>query len=183
MIRRRDFLRNTLVGGGALLAARSIPGALAVDSVSASARIEVLTDEPLGTISPNIYGHFAENLSGVVYDGMWVGENSKVPNIKGIRKELVDEMRKIKPSVVRFPGGCFADSYDWKDGIGPADKRPRRTNFWVEGEKAAAPAAHKYDPNQFGTNEFVRFCKLVEAEPYLAANVRSLPAEDFYRWV
>lgn len=183
MIRRRDFLRTTLVGGGAFLAARSIPGALAVDSVSSSARIEVLTDEPLGTISPNIYGHFAENLSGVVYDGMWVGENSKVPNIKGIRKELVDEMRKIKPSVVRFPGGCFADSYDWKDGIGPADKRPRRTNFWEDGESPSAPASHKYDPNQFGTNEFVQFCKLIGSEPYLAANVRSLTAQDFYRWV
>lgn len=183
MIRRRDFLRSALLGGGAFLAARSIPGARAVDSVSSSARIEVLTDEPLGTISPNIYGHFAENLSGVVYDGMWVGENSKVPNIKGIRKELVDEMRKIKPSVVRFPGGCFADSYDWKDGIGPADKRPRRTNFWEDGESPTAPASHKYDPNQFGTNEFVHFCKLIGSEPYLAANVRSLSAQDFYRWV
>jgi alpha-N-arabinofuranosidase len=149
----------------------------------AAARIEVLPDEPLGTISPNIYGHFAENLSGVIYDGIWVGEDSKVPNIHGIRKELVDEMRKIRPAVVRYPGGCFADSYDWRDGIGPAEKRPRRTNFWIEGESPNAPASHKYDPNRFGTNEFVRFCRLVGGEPYLAANVRSLPAQEFYRWV
>jgi alpha-L-arabinofuranosidase len=184
MIRRRDFLRNTFVGTGALLASRCLPFAAALDSTAApSARIEILPDEPLGTISPNIYGHFTENLSGVVYDGMWVGSNSKIPNINGIRKELVDEMRKIKPSVVRFPGGCFADSYDWRDGIGPADKRPRRTNFWEDEESPSAPASHKYDPNQFGTNEFVRFCKLIGSEPYLAANVRSLTAQDFYRWI
>ena len=183
MIRRRDFLRNTLVGGGALWATRCVPFAGAFETGSAGTRIEVLPDEPLGTISPNIYGHFTENLSGVVYDGMWVGANSKIPNVNGIRKELVDEMRKIKPAVVRFPGGCFADSYDWKDGIGPADKRPRRTNFWEDGEAPNAPASHKYDPNQFGTNEFVHFCKLIGSEPYLAANVRSLTAQDFWRWI
>ena len=183
MIRRRDFLRSTVAGAGVLLASRCLPFAEAFDSVTTGARIEVLSDEPLGTISPNIYGHFTENLSGVVYDGMWVGENSKIPNIHGIRKELVDEMRKIKPSVVRFPGGCFADSYDWRDGIGPTDKRPRRTNFWEDEESANAPSSHKYDPNQFGTNEFVRFCKLIGSEPYLAGNVRSLSAQDFYRWI
>ena len=132
--------------------------------------------ETLGTISPNIYGHFAENLGGVIYDGIWVGEKSTVANVHGIRKELIDEMRKIKAPVVRFPGGCFADSYDWRDGIGPRDNRPRRTNFWSGGENAAGPASRKYDPNQFGTNEFVQFCRLTGAEPYLAANVRSLPA-------
>jgi len=183
MIRRRDFLRSTLAGAGGLLASRYLPLAEAFDSASIGARIEILPDEPLGMISPNIYGHFTENLSGVVYDGMWVGENSKIPNINGIRKELVDEMRKIKPSVVRFPGGCFADSYDWRDGIGPTDKRPRRTNFWEDEESPGAPVSHKYDPNQFGTNEFVRFCKLIGSEPYLAGNVRSLTAQDFYRWI
>ena len=150
---------------------------------SAGARIEILVDEPLGTISPGIYGHFAENLSGVIYDGVWVGERSKVPNVGGIRKELIEEMRKINPPIVRFPGGCFADSYDWRDGIGPAEKRPRRTNFWSSSEPATAPDVHRYDPNQFGTNEFMRFCRLIGAEPYLAANLRSLPAQEFSRWV
>jgi len=183
MIKRRDLLRNSLIGAGGLLLTRHSPWVAAFDAAGADSRIEVLPAEPLGTISPNIYGHFTENLSGVLYDGMWVGENSKVPNIKGIRKELVDEMRKIKPSVVRFPGGCFADSYDWRDGVGPAEKRPRRTNFWAFGETAAAPASHKYDPNQFGTDEFVRFCKLIGAAAYLAGNVRSLSAQEFYRWI
>jgi len=107
----------------------------------------------------------------VIYDGIWVGPNSKIPNVDGIRKELVDHMRKIKAPVVRYPGGCFADSYDWKDGVGPAGKRPRRSNFWGN-----------IETNQFGTNEFVHFCKLIGSQPYLAANVRSLPAEGFYRW-
>ena len=119
----------------------------------------------------------------MVYDGIWVGPNSKIPNVDGIRKELIDEMKKIKSPVVRFPGGCFADSYDWRDGVGPTDKRPRRTNFWNQGEAPEAPASHRYDPNEFGTNEFVHFCKLIGSEPYLAANLRSLPAEEFYRWV
>jgi alpha-N-arabinofuranosidase len=180
---RRQFLRAGVAGAGAVLASRmSLPLACAQNG-AADALIEVLTDEVLGTISPNIYGHFTENLSGVVYDGIWVGTKSKVPNVDGIRKELIDEMRKIKPPIVRFPGGCFADSYDWRDGIGPADKRPRRTNFWNGVEQAGAPANHRYDPNDFGTNEFAHFCKLIGSEAYLAANLRSLPAEEFYRWV
>jgi alpha-L-arabinofuranosidase len=104
MIRRRDFLRKGLLAGaGCALATRaSLPLAWG-DTKPVDSRIEVLTGEPLGVISPNLYGHFAENLSGVVYDGIWVGPKSKVPNIDGIRKELIDEMRKIKPPVVRFP--------------------------------------------------------------------------------
>jgi alpha-L-arabinofuranosidase len=182
---RRKFLHTSMAGAGALLLSKTIPvfARTASNSSRSDSRIEILLAEPLGTISPNIYGHFAENLSGVVYDGIWVGENSKTPNVNGIRKQLIDEMQRIKAPVVRFPGGCFADSYDWRDGIGPREKRPRRTNFWADGEPAAAPAAHKYDPNQFGTNEFVHFCKLIGAQPYLAANVRGLTAQDFDRWI
>jgi alpha-L-arabinofuranosidase len=181
MLKRREFIRNGLLASGAMIFARC--SAVADADATTDSRIEVLLGEPLGTISPNIYGHFTENLSGVIYDGIWVGENSKVASINGIRKELVEEMRKIKAPIIRFPGGCFADSYDWRDGVGPSDKRPRRPNFWGDGESSAAPASHKYDPNQFGTNEFVHFCKLTGSQPYLAANLRSLPAEQFYQWV
>ena len=111
MIKRRDFLRTTAATAAGLAFARRF-SPLASAQSSSGAQIEILLDEALGTISPNIYGHFTENLSGVIYDGVWVGEGSKVPNYNGIRKELVDEMRKIKPAIVRFPGGCFADSYD-----------------------------------------------------------------------
>jgi alpha-L-arabinofuranosidase len=183
VIKRRQFLQASVTATGAMLAAKlPFPQAWA-QAGSRDSRIEVLTGEPLGTISPNLYGHFTENLSGVVYDGIWVGRNSKVANVDGIRKQLIEEMRKIHAPVVRFPGGCFADSYDWRDGIGPADQRPRRTNFWNQGESANAPASHRYDPNEFGTNEFVHFCKLIGCEAYLAANLRSLTAEEFYRWV
>ncbi|HEY1263448.1 MAG TPA: alpha-L-arabinofuranosidase C-terminal domain-containing protein [Terriglobales bacterium] len=181
MTGRRQFLRNSTLGLAGLFLVRKSPFAL--DSPASGSRIEVLLDEPLGTISPNIYGHFTEHLGGVIYDGIWVGANSKVPNLDGIRKELVDHMRKIKAPVVRYPGGCFADSYDWRDGVGPADKRPRRTNFWEGAEPPNGPAQHKFESNQFGTNEFVHFCKLIGSQPYLAANVRSLAAEQFYQWV
>ncbi len=182
MMDRRDFVRKSSLAAFGLLLFRGAKSGLAADAMT-QCRIEVLLGEELGTISPNIYGHFTENLSGVIYDGIWVGKSSKVPNIDGIRSELVQQMRKIRPAVIRFPGGCFADSYDWRDGVGPADKRPRRTNFWEGVEAPNAPANHRYDPNQFGTDEFVHFCRLTGGQPYLAANVRSLPAEEFYRWV
>ncbi len=180
-IGRRQFVRNTsLALGAALLSHKST-----LATASFDARIEVLLNEELGTISPNIYGHFAENLGAVIYDGVWVGENSKIANVGGIRKNLVDALRKISSPVIRWPGGCFADSYDWKDGIGPTAKRPRRTNFWASDPlvRDQGNIPQKYDPNEFGTNEFVQFCKLTGSQPYLAANVRSLPAVDFYRWV
>ncbi len=183
MMNRRSFLHNGALGASAILLSRKAGWANAAASSTADSHIEVLFDEPLGAISPNIYGHFVENLSGVLYDGIWVGEKSPVANVDGLRKSLIEHMRKIKASVIRFPGGCFADSYDWRDGIGPAEKRPRRTNFWAMGESEKAPASHRYDPNAVGTNEFVHFCKLIGAEPYLAANVRSLPASAFQQWV
>ncbi len=173
---RREFMALAL-GAAALLAPR---GASAAD-----ARIDVLPDEPIGRIAPEIYGHFVEHLGGVVYDGIWVGEDSKISNVGGIRAALVDHLKRVRPAVIRWPGGCFADSYNWRDGIGPRGSRPRRTNFWVDSrELAGVPAGpHVFDPNAFGTHEFARLCRLTGAQPYFAANLRSLPAKDFYEWV
>lgn len=170
-MRRRDFLAT------AALAPRL--------ARAADARIEILLNEPIGTISPDLHGHFAEHLGGCIYDGIWVGEKSKVANIGGIRKALVDALKPLKPSVLRWPGGCFADSYDWRDGVGPRAQRPTRTNFWINNPllQKAPDGPQKYDPNQFGTNEFIRFCRLIGAQPYLAANLRSLPPKSFYEWV
>src|SRR5437588_1110869 len=179
---RRGFIQTTLAGTAGLVFSRT-SGISAATAQSVDSRVEILLDEPIGTISHNLYGHFTEHLGGTIYDGVWVGAKSKIPNFDGIRKELVEQMRKIKAPVVRYPGGCFADSYDWRDGIGPSDQRPRRTNFWLGAENAKSHASHKYDPNEFGTDEFVHFCRLIGAEPYLAANIRSLPASEFYRWV
>lgn len=170
---RREFV----LSGVALMAARI--------SSAASPRIEILPKEPIGDISPNIYGHFAEHLGGCIYNGIWVGENSKVPNVGGIRKALVDSLKQLNPPVIRWPGGCFADSYNWRDGVGPRDRRPTRTNFWANTPylRNAPNGPQKYDPNEFGTNEFARFCKLVGAQPYFAANLRSLNPFDFYEWI
>jgi alpha-L-arabinofuranosidase len=174
---RRQFLRSAATTTAALTLSR-FSGLV---TSAAESKIEILLNETQGTISPNIYSHFTEHLGAVIYDGIWVGADSKVPNVSGIRRDLVEHLKKIKAPVIRYPGGCFADSYDWRDGIGPADQRPRRTNFWSFSRQS--PAIHRYEPNIFGTDEFMRFCKLSGAEPYLAANVRSLPAEAFYRWV
>lgn len=181
---RREFLATTAASSAVIA---SNPSALLrhILAPASDARIDVLLDEPIGTVAPEIFGHFVEHLGGVVYDGIWVGENSRVPNVGGIRKALIDALKLTRPSVIRWPGGCFADSYDWHDGIGSRDKRPRRTNFWIDSKEIAqlgnVPA--KFEPNTFGTAEFMRFCKLAGAQPYLAVNVRSLPARSFLEWV
>ena len=153
---------------------------------SADSRIEILVEEPIGQISRNIYGQFTEHIGGVIYDGVWVGRGSRVPNINGIRKALVEKLHEIRVPVIRWPGGCAADSYDWRDGIGPAANRPRRTNFWEVDPDAARlhdKGRQVFETNEFGTNEFMQFCKLAGAEPYVAANLRSLSPLDFDHWV
>ena len=184
---RRQFLKNSAITGAALTLKAQPFAANTLPANSADAHIEILAAEPIGEISPNIYGQFTEHIGGVIYDGVWVGENSKIPNQHGIRSQLIERMKQIHVPIVRWPGGCFADSYDWKDGIGPSANRPRRTNFWESDPDLSARVHEKgpqvFETNEFGTNEFVRFCKLTGAEPYFAANVRSLPALDFDRWV
>ena len=183
VIGRREFIRKNAIGASALLLGRHLGFASTAAPPPSDSRIEVLLDEVLGTISPDIYGHFIEHIGGVIYDGVWVGEDSKIANVNGVRKALIDALRKIKAPAVRYPGGCFADSYNWRDGVGPADQRPRRTNFWIEADADSSPANHRFESNRFGTDEFMHFCRAVGCEPYLAANVRSLPAEAFSRWV
>jgi alpha-N-arabinofuranosidase len=178
MTSRREFLKTAAAG---------IACAGALRSAAPDSSIDILIDEPIATIAPEIYGHFTENLGGVIYDGIWVGEDSPVANIGGIRKQLVEALRRIHPPAIRWPGGCFADSYDWRDGIGPRNKRPRRTNFWAGaqewGKEKPQTGPQVYDPNQFGTVEFARFCKLAGAQPYFAANMRGSNALEFDRWV
>ncbi len=183
-MKRREFLYGVGAAGAGILVERA--RGLAQSTRAADSRIEVLVGEEIGTISPNIYGHFAEHLGGVVYDGIWVGENSKVPNTAGIRTALADALKRIKAPVIRWPGGCFADSYDWRDGTGPRARRPKRTNFWAdapEWPKNVPAGPWKFETNHFGTNEFLRFCQLAGAEGYLAANVRGLGAQQFYEWI
>ena len=129
-----------------------------------------------GTINPNIYGHFSEHIGGVFYDGLWVGEDGKVENIRGFRKALVDSFKKINPPVLRWPGGCLAETYDWRDGIGPREKRPRRVNWWYAWDG-------RIEPNHIGTHEFMDFCRMVGAEPYFAANMTTVSPLHIRNWI
>ena len=174
---RRDFVRLALAGAATALAPRS--------ARAADARVDVLPDERIGPITADLYGHFVEHLGGVVYDGIWVGEQSRIPNSGGIRQALIDHLRRLPHGAIRWPGGCFADSYDWRDGLGAPAQRPTRTNFWIDerGMRTRPDGPWKQDPNAFGTTEFMRLCRLVGSPPYFAANLRSLPARDFYQWV
>lgn len=140
------------------------------------ATIDILYPETLGTISPDIYGHFSEHIGGVIYDGIWVGEDSEVPNIDGFRKELVELFRSIRPAVLRWPGGCFAETYNWRDGIGPRAERPVTVNWWYNSDK-------RLESNAVGTHEFMRFCRLVGAKPYFAANATSLTPLEIRNWI
>ncbi|MCU1320077.1 MAG: alpha-L-arabinofuranosidase domain protein [Edaphobacter sp.] len=166
---RRFFLKASTLAAAAT--ALRGTGTLA-QATEAEAHIEILPGEPIATISPEVYSHFIEHLGGVIYDGVWVGEDSKIPNQNGIRKAFIDTMRAVRAPVLRWPGGCFADSYDWRDGIGPRDRRPARAGFW-----------NQQDSNQYGLHEFMRTCRAIGCKPYLAANVRTLPARDFYQFV
>ncbi len=147
---------------------------------AADAEIEIDPSRPGPTISPHVYGHFIEHLGGVIYDGIWVGRESKVPNVGGIRKQFVDDMKRIGAPNLRWPGGCFADGYHWRDGIGAAGKRPRTYNYW---ENRMPPGRHAVESNEFGLHEFMRLCRLMGAEPYVAANVGSGSPREFHDWV
>lgn len=130
---------------------------------------------PQLVINKHIYGHFAEHLGHCIYGGFYVGENNaKIPNKNGVRLDIVDALKKLKIPNLRWPGGCFADTYHWKDGIGPKDKRPAIVNRWWGGVT---------EDNSFGTHDFLNMCELIGTEPYLAANVGSGTVEDLTDWV
>lgn len=136
--------------------------------------IVILTKAGKDTISRNIYGHFAEHLGRCIYDGIWVGEDSEIPNTNGFRNDIVEVLKEIQIPVLRWPGGCFADLYHWKDGIGPKEDRPTLENkFW----------GGVIEDNSFGTHEFLDLCELLETEPYLAVNVGSGTVDEAYDWI
>lgn len=136
-------------------------------------KIIVNADQGSVKISKYIYGQFAEDLGHGIYGGVWVGKNSDIPNINGIRKDVVDALRKLDVPDVRWPGGCFADRYHWEDGVGPVKDRPKTVNMW----------GNVVSNNEFGTNEFLEFCKLIGAQPYLAGNVGSGTVQEMSDWI
>ncbi|HVF10486.1 MAG TPA: alpha-L-arabinofuranosidase C-terminal domain-containing protein [Abditibacteriaceae bacterium] len=139
-----------------------------------AATISVCLNEPIAVINPNLYGHFMEHLGTCVDEGIWVGEHSPIPHLGGIRRDVIDALRKLNPPVLRWPGGCFADDYHWEDGIGPRETRPRRVNIWW---------GDALENNHFGTHEFVQLCRLIGAQPYLCGNVGSGSPREMRDWV
>jgi alpha-L-arabinofuranosidase len=144
-------------------------------TVSAQNHIVLNADLGKDKISKHIYGHFAEHLGRCVYGGFYVGEdNTKIKHTDGIRNDVVDALKKLKIPNLRWPGGCFADTYHWKDGIGPKEKRPTIVNHWWGGVT---------EDNSFGTHNFLNMCELLETEPYLSGNVGSGTVQEFIDWV
>jgi alpha-N-arabinofuranosidase len=138
-------------------------------------KITLHADKARDTISKNIYGNFAEHLGHGIYGGFYVGDNNKkIPNKDGVRLDVINALKKLKIPVLRWPGGCFADTYHWKDGVGPKDKRPSMLNIWWGNVK---------EDNSFGTNEFLNMCEELNAEPYLSVNVGSGTVQDVADWV
>ena len=137
-------------------------------------RLTIHAAEPGPVIDRHIFGHFAEHLGRCIYDGLWVGEDSKIPNLRGWRGDLVAALKQIRIPNLRWPGGCFADDYHWRDGIGPRAKRPRRVNAHWGGV---------VESNAVGTHEFLDLCEQIGCEPYLAGNVGSGSPRELREWV
>ena len=121
-----------------------------------------------------IYGHFAEHLGRCIYDGFYVGEDSDIPNVRGMRTDIIEALKRIKIPCLRWPGGCFADEYHWRDGIGPKESRPYRINTHWGGV---------VENNHFGTHEFFDLCEMLGAEPYICGNVGSGTVQEMSEWV
>ena len=148
---------------------------LSVKIISAQNTIVLNADKGKDTINKNIYGHFAEHLGHCIYGGFYIGDSNKtIPHKEGVRLDVIDALKKLKVPVLRWPGGCFADTYHWKDGVGPKKERPSMLNVWWGNVK---------EDNSFGTNEFLNMCELLGAEPYLSGNVGSGTPQELSDWI
>lgn len=146
----------------------------ALEADEAVNKLIINADEGKEIINRNIYGHFAEHLGRCFYDGIWVGPDSPIPNTRGIRNDIVKALKEINIPVLRWPGGCFADTYHWKDGVGPQEKRKPILNvFWGD----------IYEDNSFGTHEFLDLCEQLGCEAYIAGNIGSGTVQEMQEWV
>ncbi|MFV8391252.1 alpha-N-arabinofuranosidase [Flavobacterium sp. LB2P6] len=136
--------------------------------------LTIKNNDSAPVINKNIYGHFAEHLGRSIYNGFFVGDTSKIPNTNGVRNDVVAALKNLKIPNLRWPGGCFADTYHWKDGIGPKENRPTIVNQWWGGVT---------EDNSFGTHDFLNLCELLETEPYLAGNMGSGTVQELADWV
>ena len=147
-------------------------GAATAQAVDVS--VTIRADQPGQVINPNIYGQFAEHLGAGIYEGVWVGEKSNIPNTNGYRNDVIAALKALKVPVVRWPGGCFADEYHWRDGIGPREKRPVKVNTHWGGVP---------ETNEFGTHEFMTFAEMIGTKVYISANVGSGSPQETADWM
>ncbi|MET4082784.1 alpha-N-arabinofuranosidase [Pedobacter sp. UYP30] len=146
-----------------------------LNAASAQNTVQLEASKNPVTINKNIYGHFAEHLGRCIYDGFYVGEgNKQIPNTNGVRNDIIAALKKLKVPILRWPGGCFADTYHWKNGIGDKSKRPSMVNTWW---------GNVTEDNSFGTHDFLNMCKEIGAEPYLSGNVGSGEVQELADWV
>ena len=138
------------------------------------ASIRVYPQQGTQQISKHIYGQFAEHLGTCIYGGLWVGPDSDIPNTQGYRNDVLNALKELQIPNLRWPGGCFADEYHWKDGIGPKENRPKMVNNNWGGT---------IEDNSFGTHEFLNLCELLGCEPYISANVGSGTVEEMAKWI
>ena len=157
-----------------LVALIAVPALTETRQDAVTADLTIRADQPKGTISRHIYGHFAEHLGRLVYDGLWVGEGSPIPNTRGIRNDVVTALKNLKVPVLRWPGGCFADEYHWRDGIGPRATRPTRINTHWGGV---------VETNAFGTHEFMDLTEQIGADAYISGNVGTGTPQEMMEWV
>ena len=150
------------------------PGDRAENAEPFNAELVIRADQPKSTINRNIYGHFAEHLGRCIYEGIWVGEESHIPNTRGIRNDVIAALKSLNIPVLRWPGGCFADEYHWRDGVGPREQRPRRINTTWGGV---------IETNAFGTHEFMDLSELIGADAYIGGNVGSGTPQEMMEWV
>jgi alpha-N-arabinofuranosidase len=157
-----------------IVAFAAAPGAAVAAAGAAQVQVTVHADQPGPVINPNVYGQFAEHLGAGIYEGIWVGEKSAIPNTKGYRNDVVDALKNLQVPVVRWPGGCFADEYHWRDGIGERAKRPVKVNTHWGGVA---------ETNEFGTHEFMAFAELIGTKVYISGNVGSGSPQEMADWM
>ena len=139
-----------------------------------SVDVKLYPSEKAPQISKHIYGHFAEHLGRCIYGGFYVGEDSEIPNLEGVRKDIIAALIDMKIPNLRWPGGCFADTYHWKDGIGNKADRPTIVNQWWGGVT---------EDNSFGTHDFLNLCEALNTEPYISGNIGSGTVREFADWI
>jgi alpha-N-arabinofuranosidase len=166
---KRSSLLSALAGTAGLL----VGGITSAADVPRST-LTIHADTPGSVINPAIYGQFAEHLGRLIYEGIWVGEKSSIPNTRGYRNDVIAALKELGVPVLRWPGGCFADEYHWRDGIGDRSRRPRKVNTNWGGV---------VEDNSFGTHEFMDFAELIGAETYVNGNVGTGTPQEMADWL